>query len=1412
MIRVILALIITFCICFATRISGSLVNYPHPEIRRLEYMIERGDWGGFIKETNKITSRKSTHDPELLAYIYLRLGLFFKQKMDYDTALYYYKLAMETYPDSTIAEDAETSIAIIHLLKGDLQKARDIFAKILNTTKDPEQFKFVNYWLKRTVKLQQFSKSIGPVSASCGKVAILAVVERINLPVPLTDILLIPHSEKGMSLAQIKEFFDKKGIKTKIVKGDAEKLLKNRKPFIALLKESHYIVVIGRKDNLVAYMDPAKGRSVLFMTEETLKKEFSGYAIVFEDINGLEEVAISEARTIYGGRCPCCPANELGDKEDNPLTAYDTSGPGGRCEEVTGFPLIKTNMANLNLVITDVDFRYKHFGLDVKFKRTYNADSSDESIFGKGWSWYYGARLHFPVSYVAVNAYTSTGRIIRFSKDAYSGKYVPQDEDIYDTLSEENGRFYYRRKRDGSVWVYDGDGKLIEVRDRNGNSIRLEYKDNTVPFKPVRMVDSAGREILFKYNNQGYVSEIVFFNGTSAKYFYDNNGYLIKTIDPYGTVVEYEYDNNGYLVKMKTPKGEYTFNYKLHPREGYYLVSIVLPNGAVKNYTPDPQNHYNTIVEYPDGTWIMFKNIGNGWTYEIINPKGTVVRYDFINGRRTHIYDQYGNLTRIFYDERGNPTKIVYPDGSQEYFSFNEQDLLTSYRDGNGFVYEMFYDDKGNLEKIVYPDGRYIEFSNNDKGLPVSVNFSSGRSIKIDYDSFGYPKVVTLPSGRIWKLKFNTTGDVVEIKDPEGNTFTYSYDELRRLTKIKDPMSFSYKIRYNHLFPVEFIDQEGKITKYFYDSLDMLIKVCESGECYSYKRNSAGRLIGLVDFLEKEWEILRDIAGHYNGIVDPAGNRMVEYYDNKKKLIYKELPDGSRIDYSYDRKGRLVRISYPDGSSVTYSYDNNDNIVSANNNNTYINILYNPVNQPTSFSDTSLGITLSYTYNEDGYIETILYPGNIPVAYKYNEDGNIASISIGGLGKIEYVYNKRGLLEKKIIGNAVIEYTYDKRGLPVSFKLKDSKGDYINIEVTRDGIGRVTSYKLSSSLEIKRDAFKDIPLLGDAVYDSSSQILLFTADGTYNEFTHDKMGNLIEWKKGNTTAYFEYSGDQKLKRVKNGNEDILFLYNPFGLRWKKITPEYQYEYLYDLSRNLIYERIKDKTGNVKEERMYIYIPGMLDRPEAMILRKEGKIEVYYYFKNHQGSTVGLIDGEGRIVNIYDYWPDGNIRYMDEKINQPFRYTGAYHDDEVNLYYLRARYYSPVLRRFLQRDPILFEGGINLYSYTGCDFVNYGDWEGTGGLVAVAVGTVMVGFGSIYIICTKLCFLDIEKECTIEPSNDLCDIDKDIQELICLRRKFSRCPKFCRPWLEMADCIANKEICAADYAWDLIVDIFRRLLH
>jgi len=43
------------------------------------------------------------------------------------------------------------------------------------------------------------------------------------------------------------------------------------------------------------------------------------------------------------------------------------------------------------------------------------------------------------------------------------------------------------------------------------------------------------------------------------------------------------------------------------------------------------------------------------------------------------------------------------------------------------------------------------------------------------------------------------------------------------------------------------------------------------------------------------------------------------------------------------------------------------------------------------------------------------------------------------------------------------------------------------------------------------------------------------------------------------------------------------------------------------------------------------------------------------------------------------------------------YTGR-EPDAGNVYYYRARYYNPVLQRFIIEDPIGLRGGINVYAY------------------------------------------------------------------------------------------------------------------
>ena len=48
--------------------------------------------------------------------------------------------------------------------------------------------------------------------------------------------------------------------------------------------------------------------------------------------------------------------------------------------------------------------------------------------------------------------------------------------------------------------------------------------------------------------------------------------------------------------------------------------------------------------------------------------------------------------------------------------------------------------------------------------------------------------------------------------------------------------------------------------------------------------------------------------------------------------------------------------------------------------------------------------------------------------------------------------------------------------------------------------------------------------------------------------------------------------------------------------------------------------------------------------------------------------------------------------------QPFGFAGGIHDRDTGLVRFGARDYDPVIGRWTTKDPIRFEGGVNLYAY------------------------------------------------------------------------------------------------------------------
>ena len=95
---------------------------------------------------------------------------------------------------------------------------------------------------------------------------------------------------------------------------------------------------------------------------------------------------------------------------------------------------------------------------------------------------------------------------------------------------------------------------------------------------------------------------------------------------------------------------------------------------------------------------------------------------------------------------------------------------------------------------------------------------------------------------------------------------------------------------------------------------------------------------------------------------------------------------------------------------------------------------------------------------------------------------------------------------------------------------------------------------------------------------------------------------------------------------------------------------------------------------------------------------------------------------------YEYDPFGNIIRASNihAETNPFRFSTKFTDDETGLVYYGYRYYDPVRGRWLSRDPIEEEGGLNLYGFVGNDGVNGIDFLG---LDFIAIGKWNVDTGA-----------------------------------------------------------------------------------
>ena len=216
-------------------------------------------------------------------------------------------------------------------------------------------------------------------------------------------------------------------------------------------------------------------------------------------------------------------------------------------------------------------------------------------------------------------------------------------------------------------------------------------------------------------------------------------------------------------------------------------------------------------------------------------------------------------------------------------------------------------------------------------------------------------------------------------------------------------------------------------------------------------------------------------------------------------------------------------------------------------------------------------------------------------------------------------------------------------------------------------------------------------------YDAGNRLMELVKQGSVTSFAYDAAGNLLQDDRAAYT-YDDFNHTVKAETF-DGNIEINH-YDAEGLRHEMEENGRLVQFIFNTEKEVVAET----EGNVTNR---------LIRGSGLIARTtdaESARTYYHYAADEMGSITHLTDEDGKVLNRYGYDAWGNLTACEEEIENRFRYTGEQFDAITRQYYLRARFYNPVIARFTQEDTYRGDG-LNLYAYCANNPVGYVDPSG-----------------------------------------------------------------------------------------------------
>ena len=966
-----------------------------------------------------------------------------------------------------------------------------------------------------------------------------------------------------------------------------------------------------------------------------------------------------------------------------------------------------------------------------------------------------------------------TDNVVTISFPGGSKQFIKNPDGTYgdgsccgpDQLTLEGDGSYLLTTGGGTVYDFDTEGRLAQKTDPNGNWVSYTYTDGNL----TTIANSFGRSLIITWTD-GRISQVS--DGSRiVQYGYDTSGRMITSTDAESHVTTFEYDSANRMTKIFNPTNPTTpFVENTYDDLGLVETQKVAGNTASNYYF----GGFRSEVVDPAGNskvWEFQKNRLYGQpkkAVKITDESGRTITYEYDGLMRTVRQTMpEGNFVEYTYDSKNNPLSVTAYDKTGNnplttsmtyHTAYNK---LASVTDPLSRTTSFGYDGNGNLQTITQPTvsaGTPVtSFTYTAQGLPETKTDPDGMVTHFGYNGTGDLISATLNYGGLnltTQFGYDTAGNLASITDPRTNTTNFIFNNQRQIAQATSPSPYSYVTTFGYDADgnLTTVTRQGTVTEtisatysltgkkltetspgshtttYQYDSLDRLWKVIDpESRVTEYGYDESGRLTVVINGKGHNEAQYGYTTNGRRAWVKDANNNTTSYdYDGYDRLVRTTYPYGSYEQFSLDNGGRIQSVLTRDNRTITYGYDNLDRITSRTiqgaPTDTYT---YDLAGRMINAATSGLG-TFTHVYDTAGRLTSVIDPNTRTVGYQYDAASNRTRIDYPDGSYAIYAYDEMGRMttvqydpnndSTAPAPSTVATYTYDNLsrrdtaalGNGTSAALSYSTDSLVSDIIHTATSGNVTfTYNhdtsgLITNLTVSDDLFAPFTdIAGTKSFTPNSLNQYTSAMG--EAIVHDLNGNMSS----DGTNDYVHDAVNRLVTATVGSTTWTYAYGPLDRRMSKADGTNTIQYLYDNDR-----AVAEYNGSGTLLRKYIYGPG-LDEPIMMIVPGDPNETVYYYHADSQGTIIGLTNDSGAWVEKYAYTLYGKPAAA-STIGNPYKYTGRRLDAETGLYYYRARYYDPHLRRFIETDPIGYAGGMNLYAYVGNSPLGFVDPLGLAG--------------------------------------------------------------------------------------------------